>query len=84
MAKAQKIQKWGNSLAVRIPRTLADQAGLSEGAPFVFRVHEDGLTIARKTRKKRKYTLEELVAKITPENRHELIDWGPPVGKEIW
>src|SRR5258706_53237 len=32
----------------------------------------------------RRYTLEELVARITPENRHEEIDWGPPVGNEVW
>ena len=29
-------------------------------------------------------TLDELIANITPENRHEVFDWGPPVGKEIW
>ena len=34
---------------------------------------------------KRKHpTLEELLDKITPENRHEEVDWGPPVGKEVW
>ena len=33
---------------------------------------------------KRESTLDELIAGITPENRHDEIDWGPPVGKEIW
>jgi antitoxin MazE len=79
--KAQKVQKWGNSLAVRIPQTLAEQAGLSEGSSIVVRVDEGKLVISRK---RRKYRLDDLLDQITPENRPELIDWGPPVGKEIW
>jgi antitoxin component of MazEF toxin-antitoxin module len=35
-------------------------------------------------RRKRRYTLDELVAGITPENRHGEIDWGPRVGNEVW
>ncbi len=35
-------------------------------------------------KRKPKYTLAEFVAKITPENRYESIDFGPPVGKEVW
>jgi len=77
----QKIRKWGNSLAVRIPQTLAQEAGLIEGSPVTVRVDSGKLVISRR---KRKYRLEDLLDQITPENQPELVDWGPPVGKEIW
>lgn len=76
-----KIQRWGNSLAVRIPKAFADEAGLEENAKVDMSVQGKTITI-RPVRKK--YTLEELVKGITPANRHDLVDWGPPVGKEVW
>jgi antitoxin MazE len=81
MARTQKVAKWGNSLAVRIPQELAVAAGLSEGSPVVVRADEGKVVISRK---RRKYRLDDLLNQITPENRHELVDWGPPVGKEVW
>jgi len=77
-----KVQKWGNSLAVRLPREMAEKFELGEGSPVVIRPERRGIVI--KPAKKQKYTLEELVAGITPENRHEETDWGKPMGREIW
>ena len=77
-----KVQKWGDSLAVRIPKALAEAAGLEFGSEVELRV-EDGCLKIYPPRAPR-YTLEALVAQITPENRHEEWDIGPPVGKEIW
>jgi antitoxin MazE len=76
------IARWGNSLAVRLPKAVAEKAGLSEGDPIDVKVSGTGDIVLRRTR--RRYTLDELVAGITPENRHEEIDFGPPVGKEVW
>ncbi len=81
MSKLQKIRKWGNSLAVRIPQALAEEAGLAEGEPVSVRVDDGKLVISRRVRK---YRLDDLLDRITPENQPELIDWGPPVGKEVW
>jgi antitoxin MazE len=81
VAKSQKIQKWGNSLAVRIPQVLAEQAGLAEGTSVFVRMDDGKLVISRE---RRKYRLDDLLDRITPENRPEVVDWGPPVGKEIW
>jgi antitoxin MazE len=80
-AAPQKIAKWGNSLAVRIPQKLADQAGLSDGTPVEVQLSHGKLVIVPKIPE---YDIRQLVRKITKENRHELIDWGPPVGKEFW
>ena len=76
------VSKWGNSLALRIPKALADEAGLETGSQVEL-IPEDG-QIRIVPSKRPRYTLEELVAGITPENRHEEWDTGPPVGREIW
>jgi antitoxin MazE len=80
MPKA-KIAKWGNSLAVRIPKTVAEQARLQEGDAILIEVPEGQIRLRPAQRIP---TLKELVAQITPENRHREIDWGPDVGREIW
>ena len=77
-----KIQKWGNSLAVRIPKALAELVELSDGREVELSV-EDGKMIVQPARKRR-YTLDELVAGITEENRHEEIGTGLRVGNEAW
>ncbi|HJU14841.1 MAG TPA: AbrB/MazE/SpoVT family DNA-binding domain-containing protein [Stellaceae bacterium] len=76
-----RIAKWGNSLAVRIPKDCAEELGLAEGAPIEIKIAERQLILAPV---QREYSLEELVAGITPENRHGETDWGGPVRKETW
>jgi len=77
------IQQWGNSLAVRLPKETAKKLRLHRGSRV--RVSEKaGALIVRPVREGKKATLEELVKGITPKNRHKLLDWGPPRGKEIW
>jgi antitoxin MazE len=74
------VVKWGDSLAVRIPKAVIEQACLHEGDSVLIEVL-DGHVQSRPGR--RIPTLEELVAQITPENRHGETDWGADVGKEI-
>jgi antitoxin MazE len=76
------VQKWGNSLGVRIPKNIAEDIHVEDGATVEMRVEEGNLVIAPVG--KPVYSLEELASRITPENRHDLIDFGPPVGKEVW
>lgn len=76
------IQQWGNSLAVRIPKAFAHQTRIKKGSAVALSV-ENGRMVMKPLRR-RKYTLEELVSKITPKNRHPETDWGGPMGKEIW
>ena len=78
----QTISKWGNSLAVRIPAADADSIGLSEGSAVEIKVKAGSLVVS--PARKRRYDLKELVDRITRENRHGLIDWGKPAGKEAW
>lgn len=71
--------KWGNSLAVRLPKTLASQLGIQEGTSLEISIHTDKLMI-----KKPSLSLDDLVAGITPENLHDETMASPPVGREIW
>lgn len=77
-----QVSKWGNSLAVRIPREVAKEARIAEGDRVTLDLTTDGSIVLRSTR--RKYELRQLVSQITKKNRHSETDWGPAVGKEAW
>jgi antitoxin MazE len=80
-AKAQ-IARWGNSLAVRIPRQVAEEAGLQEGDAVALAVESRGAVAIKAV--SAPLTLSELVSRITPENQHREEDWGKRVGAEAW
>lgn len=75
-----QIAKWGNSLALRVPRDIAARAGLSEGARVDLETDEDGRIVI--TRSRRRFTLDELLAGMTPDREHVLEDDGPR-GEEL-
>lgn len=75
-----KVLKWGNSLAVRIPQVIAKGARLKKGDAIELTASKEGKIELRKLSKIP--TLAELVAQITPENRHAEISTGPSRGKE--
>ncbi len=79
MATTQ-IVKWGNSLAVRIPKPVAEEAGVGEGDPIVVEAVNGRIQV--RPDKKRVPTLQELVAQITPKNRYAAVETGPVRGKE--
>ncbi len=70
-----RISKWGNSLGLRIPRDIAARAGLTEGARVDIEGVSDGRIIISPSR--RRFTIEELVAGMTPEKEHPLEDDEP-------
>ncbi|NLO89483.1 MAG: AbrB/MazE/SpoVT family DNA-binding domain-containing protein [Clostridia bacterium] len=74
-----KVQKWGNSLGVRIPNSMAKEIGLKEGMSVKFYI-EDGAIVIRPA----ECDLETLLSQITPENLHEEIVVEGPVGREVW
>ncbi len=82
MRNESTISKWGNSLAVRIPLAIARQAGLDQGDCVEMSLGRNGGIVLRPARQK--YELSDLVARITPRNRHTATDWGRPRGKESW
>lgn len=78
------LKKWGNSLACRIPSSLAKECGFTEQS-HVEVTTCDGKIIISKMTSLPVYSLEELVSRITPENKHDYTDtdFGGPVGQEM-
>ena len=76
------VQKWGNSLAVRIPRSVAKDSHLHQGS--VVDIALIGGKIVVKPRRQLPYTLAQLLKGVTPRNRHVELDWGGRVGQEAW
>ena len=76
-----QLVKWGNSHAVRIPKTVLDRAELREGDQLKVRVEERRISLEPAAPKLK---LRDLVARITPRNLHAEQDWGRPAGREIW
>lgn len=74
------IQKWGNSLGIRIPSQIAERIAVSQGSEVDLVVSEDHTLII--IPKKKKPTLEDLLAQCKPENRHDEINLGVE-GKEL-
>ena len=79
---ATRIQKWGNSLGVRIPKALAQQMEFAAGTRVEFSIRE-GELVLRPSRADA-LRLEDLLAGITRRNLHSEIDAGDPQGREAW
>ncbi len=80
-----KAQKWGNSLAVRIPRNVVQEIGLHPNDALTIEVQKGRIVLvpAEKGGRVPRYRLEDLVKKITPKNRYKEVDFGRPVGREV-
>ena len=77
-----QLSPWGNSLGLRVPKALLLALGLNSGATLDATV-EHGKLVLKPTNPIPHYTVEQLCAQITPENRHSETNWGPDVGLEI-
>lgn len=78
-----KVQKWGNSLALRIPKSFANQTSISQGSLVDLSIDESGKLIIEPVDKK-EYDLKTLISKVTESNIHKEYLSDKPTGKEIW
>ena len=76
-----RVQKWGNSLAVRIPKHMIRETGLEYNAAVEMKVDDGKLVIQRTDEAP---TLESILAKVTKDNLHAAVDTGEAVGNEVW
>lgn len=74
------IQKWGNSLGVRLPKAFVDQLGLREGSEIELRLTDESIVIAAA---RKPVLLQDLLAGCNRDLRPEPIDWGANVGREM-
>jgi antitoxin MazE len=77
-----RIQKWGNSLAVRIPKSFAAEAGLSDESLVDVRLVDGHLVVVPVA--PAAYTLEAMLVGVTDDNLHHEIPVEPAVGDEVW
>jgi len=77
-----KIQKWGNSLALRIPKSFAINANLRQNETVDLAIDKEKIIITLVGKKE--YSLNDLLEGISENNLHGESDTGTPVGKEIW
>ena len=76
------VQKWGNSLAIRLSKHVVEETDIREGSRVEVAV-DDG-KIVLEVMGKKQYSLRKLLAKVTRKNAHGEFDLGRPEGKEIW
>lgn len=76
------VQKWGNSLALRIPSALAKDVHLQQGSVVEVAIVEGKMVVKPKGRYK--YSLIRMLKGVTKHNRHSEQNWGGGVGKESW
>jgi antitoxin MazE len=77
-----KIQKWGNSLGVRLPKSVTKSHSLEDGSLVRVSTNNEKIVIERV--RVEKPTLEDLVGRITDLNMHGETIWGKPQGSEVW
>ena len=77
-----RIQKWGNSLALRIPKSFALETHLEQGTLVEVSLYDGKLLVTPLSQPV--ITLEELLKQVTPQNLHHEVDVGPAVGGEVW
>lgn len=79
-----KIQKWGNSQGLRLPKQVLEDAHLSLGESVDVTVQDGLIVIAPARRIRGRQNLEELVSRIPKDYKAEEMDWGKPAGREVW
>ncbi|MGI6366186.1 MAG: AbrB/MazE/SpoVT family DNA-binding domain-containing protein [Bacillota bacterium] len=77
-----KIQLWGNSLALRIPKSFAIELGLQANSPVNLTLVKGTLVIEQIP--EQEYNLEELLSEVRETNIPDPVDFGRAKGKEIW
>lgn len=75
------VQKWGNSLSVRLPKAVTEQVGLKESDALDIEIEDNRVVLV--PRKAAEYTLKGLLKGVTKKNLHGAEDFGVPVGREM-
>ena len=78
------VQKWGNSLAVRIPRSVAKDTHLHQGSVVDIMLVAGKIVVKPRRQQRRQYTLAQLLKGVTKRNHHAALDWGERAGQEAW
>jgi len=81
---ATKVQKWGNSQGIRVPKTVLQDAQIKVGDEVTVSAQAGRIVIKPLARVRGRYDLKDLVSRMPKGRRTKEVDWGAPVGKEAW
>jgi antitoxin MazE len=79
-----KVQKWGNSQGIRLSRQVLAEADIDVGDSVDLEVHEGAIVVKPVRRLRRRHDLRELARRVPEGYEPQELDWGPPVGREVW
>ena len=79
-----KLQKWGNSQGLRVPKELLEEVQIDVGDEVKISVQRGRIIVEPTSNVRGRYSLKKLVSRIPKGQRAEELEWGPPVGKEAW
>lgn len=79
-----KVQKWGNSQGIRIPKKLLENSNIKVGEEVDITVQKGKIIVESSKKIHGKYDIRELVNKMPKDYEPKEEDWGPPVGREVW
>lgn len=79
-----KIQKWGNSQGLRFTKALLHEARINVGDEVNVSIQEGRIIVEPMTKVRGRYDLKELISRMPETYQSEEVNWGPPVGKEVW
>jgi antitoxin MazE len=79
-----KVQRWGNSQGLRLARQVLEDASIAIGDDVDVTVQDGMIVIAPVKRIRGKQSLQKLVSGIPKKYKPQEIDWGKPVGREVW
>ena len=79
-----RVQKWGNSQGLRLSKELLSAADIDVGDAVDVTVRDGSIVVTPARRVRGALELDELLAAIPDDYRHEELDWGPAVGNEVW
>ena len=83
MAEVLKIRKWGNSQGIRLPKKILEILDLKVNDTILIEEGDDCFKL-KKIKKEKRKTIKELFANYNEDYEKQEIDWGEPVGKEVW
>ncbi len=79
-----KVQKWGNSQGVRIPRIFLEELHILVGDEVEVVARAGEITIKPSSKIRGRYNLRDLAAKMPDDYLSQEEDWGTPTGREVW
>ncbi len=79
-----KVQQWGNSQGIRIPKSLLHDSQIKVGEEVDISVQEGKIIIESINKVHGRYDIKELVAKMPKDYKPQEEDWGEPIGQEVW